>query len=959
MGQLGARIGEAARSVPTLIVVGLLLAGWVVVGTLDASLLTMHEEGGAAGSATGVTSPVQLELDAPVAVLEGWKHWNPTAGSVVYQSPGAVLTGYVIADIFLIALPLAILLLAALRRAYSAGITAGGQAEASARSAGRAWLATVTFFLFDALEDSALLSAYHLPDLRRFLLVVMTVASLLKWVALFLAVVSLIYALVVRAGASASADAGNAAATTQSVAVRPVLALRAPIAVVVLLVGLLLLLPGDVGRQVADVVLALPARMKELVAAVVGSVAVSVVLLLAGHATVRAYQDPPNPPTVPLDFRRWLRVGVAVFTIAFLGSLVGAYFGYAFWWILAPAFVLFALFLILSRPQEIRNVGVVAPEPQSPESVSGESVVRLLRTLVLVPPAALALVALRGATTMFVARQISWGLKLGGLTLVLAIVVGFLAILLRAEQFPEASSGQPRIWPWVVAFVTISVAGALWPSWLGRELGALGTIFLFSIVLIAGATVLVLRGDRDRARGVLALVGLKRVPYLAIVGILFVAASSLNRSGHYHDVEISEAQLDRQPMALRTAFDAWVERYAKNKGKRVPMLFLASSGGGIRSAYWTTLVLDCLARREVPDLPDCQESPDMAGHIFAVSGISGGSVGLTAWHRQQGLTHPVFENSQFLGPVIAAFAFRDAPNAVLHIDFPWADRGRVLEQSWERAAPWMSHNFAASTLGVHGPEFPLLFLHGATVDGGCRLTASVIDLVTPGPLGCLEVGAEAQLGRTRDLFDFTCTTGEPTPHDVRLSTAALLSARFPYVSPSGGLTSCEDGNRRTFVVDGGLIESSGAAPLAELWTILAPWIQQHNALGDRACIAPRLVLIDNGYVDPAAETPPRRPQELLAPLMALSSARAAATPAARQAAAIAFNTAFSSVAACAGPSTDGPIAHLEPRLHPGPLAPLGWSLSEWAEADLRNQLGSKTNGEELNKIRSWLPPAPS
>lgn len=78
---------------------------------------------------------------------------------------------------------------------------------------------------------------------------------------------------------------------------------------------------------------------------------------------------------------------------------------------------------------------------------------------------------------------------------------------------------------------------------------------------------------------------------------------------------------------------------------------------------------------------------------------------------------------------------------------------------------------------------------------------------------------------TRDVHDFACDD-TASAGDLRLSTAALVSARFPWVSPTGALTSCADPGHRTFDVDGGLLDSSAASPLVELWPAIAARIEQ-------------------------------------------------------------------------------------------------------------------------------------
>ena len=52
-------------------------------------------------------------------------------------------------------------------------------------------------------------------------------------------------------------------------------------------------------------------------------------------------------------------------------------------------------------------------------------------------------------------------------------------------------------------------------------------------------------------------------------------------------------------------------------GETHPLYIVATEGGGIRAAYWTAAVLG-----EIQD-----KNPNFAAHLFAISGVSGGSLG--------------------------------------------------------------------------------------------------------------------------------------------------------------------------------------------------------------------------------------------------------------------------------------------------------------------------------------------
>jgi hypothetical protein len=178
------------------------------------------------------------------------------------------------------------------------------------------------------------------------------------------------------------------------------------------------------------------------------------------------------------------------------------------------------------------------------------------------------------------------------------------------------------------------------------------------------------------------------------------------------------------------------------------------------------------------------------------------------------------------------------------------------------------------------------------------------------------------------------------------------------VSPTGTLNSCQNPNDRTFDLDGGLIDSSGASPLALSWPEIVNWLDKHS--GGR-CFAPKLILIENGYLSQTKSQPPARPGELSAPLDATGAVRNAQSPAARQAAALAFQKSFPP-GGCGGddnrPGADGWIApnvvDFFPVARPGIEAPLGWTLSKYSQESLEQQLGNPDNLCSAAVVRAWF-----
>jgi hypothetical protein len=355
--------------------------------------------------------------------------------------------------------------------------------------------------------------------------------------------------------------------------------------------------------------------------------------------------------------------------------------------------------------------------------------------------------------------------------------------------------------------------------------------------------------------------------------------------------------------------------------------------------------------------------------------------------------------------------FRDVPASILRTQW-WDDRAAILERAlaeavsandgnldcgFFRAAQLTPGGFCQAPPAPAGPtlRFPLLLLNGAAVDDGCRITASALDLAAPhrNLMGDPQAARDANdcrafgnlttsllrkgwtppaqdrlpvLPATGDLLDYSCTHGDGAPQDLRLVTAALISARFPWVSPTGALTSCADTSRRTYDLDGGVIESSAASPIGDMWAPIAQTLEQWNQptpdprragrqVPPKVCFTPRLIFLDNGYATFTEADAPARPLEISAPINASAAAQVTRSAAARQATALAFERTFGRVACHGDRASLAPrVAHFYPISHPGPQAPLGWSLSRFSRDDLRRELANGHNACQVEIVRSWF-----
>jgi hypothetical protein len=287
------------------------------------------------------------------------------------------------------------------------------------------------------------------------------------------------------------------------------------------------------------------------------------------------------------------------------------------------------------------------------------------------------------------------------------------------------------------------------------------------------------------------------------------------------------ASPDERPTAAAAA-RVWYEQakaaYGKAHGEGpVPMLIVATAGGGIRAAYWTAEILEKLAG-DFEKEDGFKEEGGVRPYLFAISGVSGGSVGATAFEaalaerdeptcHAGGATCPLattFLTADFLAPALANLVFVDAPSSFLP-DFGQIDRGTALERSFENASggllarPFLSLFPYKKDPVAEGkaPWRPILLLNATHEETGKRIITGHVLI-------------------ERNIFIDSLDALHVLEKDVRASTAAHNSARFTYISPAGDL-----GDKHGSVIDGGYFENYGALTALEL-ARAARWELRHE-----------------------------------------------------------------------------------------------------------------------------------
>ncbi len=323
-------------------------------------------------------------------------------------------------------------------------------------------------------------------------------------------------------------------------------------------------------------------------------------------------------------------------------------------------------------------------------------------------------------------------------------------------------------------------------------------------------------------------------------------------------------------------------------------ILVAAEGGGSRAAFFLASFLGALEDESLDKHANPGGRP-FHQQLFAISGVSGGSVGAAffvsalkaqpsqsterlkqalyrqkLWFRnfaaagakaggpENGAMKPNFLtdfvsykdslqaalSNDFVSPVLKGFFTRDISLASM---FPHVmDRAGVLEMSWEDAfddvyGTTRQTSLLAAPLQLAGPRpdswTPLLFLNATSINTGRRVIVTPIK--TADPMG---TGRSMIFPDTYDFHELLCSPypdpmsktypdispvqwmagiipslvspvtecvdRKPVTVDIRLSTAASVSARSPFVSPHANVR-----DRRAqladSVVDGGYFDNSG------------------------------------------------------------------------------------------------------------------------------------------------------
>jgi hypothetical protein len=478
-------------------------------------------------------------------------------------------------------------------------------------------------------------------------------------------------------------------------------------------------------------------------------------------------------------------------------------------------------------------------------------------------------------------------LRLAGWVFIgIAGCVFFFSLRSRRSRWPLAISRQ---------WLGLSIAGLVSYGLLSllftlsrvaaSSLGTLAVVCLFAVLLVT-----LLSGARAGTH----LLGIPVISLALLAAVIF-SALGWNDNHLVHETLLNPPEPIADFAGPQTSFEAWLAsrqdlKFYTEMHQPYPVFIVAARGGGIYAAGQEAIFLSRMQ----------DQCPNFSQHLFAISGVSGGSVGAALFSslaRQLAGNRPwepcnfdrptpgvteyrakSFLKEDFLAPIVAAALFPDLLQRFLPVPVGATDRGKALargiEQAWDNTQPGSINPFEEGFLRQWRPQasVPALLVNTTEVRNGRRFVISPFPILPSIPP---EISQTEWFYQTRETFPSSGERAKPVTHDLRLSEAAGASARFPWLLPAAAI---ERDSKVVRLVDGGYRDNSGietALNVIEVLTALRPQhLDSPSYVASRFGFDIHLIVISGSEMEGIdASNTWQGMDDILAPIRALFSAR--------------------------------------------------------------------------------------
>lgn len=286
-----------------------------------------------------------------------------------------------------------------------------------------------------------------------------------------------------------------------------------------------------------------------------------------------------------------------------------------------------------------------------------------------------------------------------------------------------------------------------------------------------------------------------RVPVLTLLVVASIVTSQLAGTDHYYKIRPITAETDQKTPRGPYPDEAFQkDEAAEAVQHQYPIVVVAASGGGITASLWTSVVLTSLQEAA---------GPEFARSIRLISSVSGGSVG--AMHYLDRFSEQGYPPQQELPRIVAAARASSLDSTAWGLAYPdlWralpgfmpnssVDRGQAMEEAWRKEMLHGDATLEQWRQKVNAGKLPPMVFNATEVETGNQF------LFTP--------LAKTEAWKAR--FFSTVYPGA----DIPITTAARLSATFPWVSPitRACMKTCgEEKIANAHLADGGYFDNYG------------------------------------------------------------------------------------------------------------------------------------------------------
>ncbi|MGW8122419.1 patatin-like phospholipase family protein [Roseivirga echinicomitans] len=280
----------------------------------------------------------------------------------------------------------------------------------------------------------------------------------------------------------------------------------------------------------------------------------------------------------------------------------------------------------------------------------------------------------------------------------------------------------------------------------------------------------------------------------------------------------SEKNVEASKEYMLEVLENWKAKFTEEKPK---MVLIAVSGGGQRSALWTTNVLQ---------KADSVFDGDLMNSTFMITGASGGLFG-AAFYRElawkdlapQAHEHLADISKDVLNPVIFTLLVNDLFVKFRSFEYGGFKYKKERGYEFEQRLKANLHGLLDNPISTYrAPEFnaeiPLLIVGSTITNDGRKL------YISPHPTAFFNTGADRDHSKVQGV-DFNLLLAQHQPDSLRFLTALRMSATFPYFSPSITLPT----KPRMSIADAGISDNYGISDATTFLHVFEDWIKENTS----------------------------------------------------------------------------------------------------------------------------------